>query len=140
MAVGGLGNFWSQAVLDYLLGATAPSLPGTWYAALLSVTPSDTGGGTELSGSGYARIALTNNTTNFPASAVVSGVATKLTGTTITWGPASGSNWLSAVAVGFYDASTGGNLGWWGPLATPITVNVGQSLQVAAGAGVFTEG
>jgi hypothetical protein len=137
---GGLGNFYSQALLDFLLGDTSPSLPATWYAALFSVTPADTGGGTELSGSGYARIAVTNNTTNFPASSIVSGVATKLTGTDITWGPASGSNWASAVAVGFYDASTGGNLGWWGPLNVAVTVDVGQSLKVAAGSGVFTEG
>ena len=137
---GGLGNFWSQAVLDYLLGGTVPSLPGTWYAALFSVTPSDSSGGTELAGSGYARIALTNNATNFPASSVVSNVATKVTGTTITWGPASGSNWAQAVAVGFFDAASSGHLGWWGPLGTPVTVNVGQSLQILAGSGVFTEG
>lgn len=136
---GGLGNFYSQALLDYLLGDTVPTLPGTWYAALFSVTPDDTGGGTELAGSGYARIALTNDGTNFPASAVVGGVATKVTGTDITWGPATGSNWVAAVAVGCFDASSGGNLAWWGPLSTPITVLVGQSLTVGAGSGVFTE-
>jgi hypothetical protein len=137
---GGLGNTYSIAVLDYLLGSTALSLPGTWYAALFSVSPSDTGGGTELSGSGYVRIALLNNTTNFPASSVLGGVATKLTGSVLTWGPASGSTWATAVAVGFYDASTSGNLGWWGPLASPVTVSVGQSLQIAIGSGVFTQG
>jgi hypothetical protein len=137
---GGLGNHFSQALLDYLLGGTVPTLPVTWYAALMSVAPSDAGGGTELSGSGYARIAIANNATNFPASTVVSNVATKVTGTPIVWGPATGSNWNQAVGVAFYDASTGGNLAWYGPLGTPVVVAVGQSLTAAAGAGVFTEG
>jgi hypothetical protein len=134
---GGVGNHYAQAILDYYLGGGAPA---TWYAALFSVTPSDSAAGTELSGSGYARIALTNNATNFPASTIVSNVATKVTGTTITFGPASGSNWAQAVAVGLYDASSGGYLAFWGPLGTPVTVTVGQSLSVTAGSGVFTEG
>lgn len=137
---GGLGNYYSEMVLNALLGNVAMTIPGTWYAALFSVTPSDFAAGTELAlANGYARIAITNNTTNFPNSTVVSNVATLTNGTSITWGPASGSNWTAAVAVGFFDASTSGNLGPWGPLATGVTVLVGQSLVITATNGVFTE-
>jgi hypothetical protein len=142
---GGLGNHYGQQILDYLLGGNLLGVgggtgPAIWSVALFSVAPSDSGGGTEITGGGYARFPLINVSANLPASTVAGGVATKLTGTPISWGPATGAPWPQAVAVGLFDNATGGNLGWYGPLGTPVTVGVGQSLTVAAGSGVFTEG
>ena len=45
-------------ILDLFFGNTTATPPATWYIALTS-------SGTELSGNGYARLAVTNNTTNF---------------------------------------------------------------------------
>lgn len=64
-----LGNGYENKALDRLLGTAAAGDPATVYLALFTVTPGETGGGTEVTGSGYARVAITNNGTNFPAAA-----------------------------------------------------------------------
>lgn len=130
---GGLGNHYGQIVLDDILGSGSPA---TWYAALMTANPTDTGGGTEVStsGTGYARVALTNNTTNFPNA---SSSAVMTTGTTIDFGTATGS-WGTIVGIAFYDASSAGNLGPWAPLSTSKTINAGDGFKIVAGNGSFT--
>ncbi|MGD0012925.1 MAG: hypothetical protein ABSD56_00655, partial [Bryobacteraceae bacterium] len=68
----GKGNTFALQTLDMWFGATAPSVPSTWYAALFTTMPSDDDGSglVEVSGYGYARIPVVNNTSNFPAAAV----------------------------------------------------------------------
>jgi hypothetical protein len=136
----GKGNHFAQATLDAWLGGTALTIPATWYAALLTTNPSDDDATAEVevSGGSYARIAITNNATNFPASTIVAHVATKTNGTAIDWGTAS-ANWGTIVGVALYDASTGGNLGYWGPLSASKTVNLGDSFKVNASSGIFQE-
>lgn len=72
-ASGGVdGDAQGLAILDALMGSTVIG-PATLYAALMTVMPAGTGGGTEFAGGGgsYARVALTNNSTNFPAAALL---------------------------------------------------------------------
>ena len=76
---------------------------GMW--ALFSVAPTDSTAGTELTGGGYARGAVTNNTTNFPAVTAGNPV---VTGADVTLFTSSGSH--TAVAMGLFDAVTAGNL------------------------------
>src|SRR3989304_5914505 len=64
---GSKSDFLENELLDHVLGNAAYAAPATVYFGLYSVGPSDVGGGTELTGSGYARIAVTNNATNYPA-------------------------------------------------------------------------
>ena len=68
-----------NAMLDARFGSGAPA---TYYAAVYV-------SGVEVSGNGYARVAITNNVTNFPAAAA--GVQTN--GTEIAWPQATGGNW-----------------------------------------------
>jgi len=74
--------------------------------------------GVELSGNGYARIALTADTTNFPATAtnIISNGVEFVSAT------ASGGSWARADEVALYDAPTGGNLWYWDLLDTPFTL------------------
>lgn len=131
---GGVGYHYGKIVYDYLMNS---GLVGTWYAALIKVSVTDAGGGTEVTiGSfGYNRVAVTANTTNFPAA---SSTATAATGALIDWGNASGGNWGTIVAIAFYDAPTGGNLGVWGPLSASKVVNDGDGMKVLAGNGTFS--
>jgi hypothetical protein len=71
-ASGGVeGDTLAKATLDALLGSTTLG-PGTYYAALMTAMPTGVGGGTEFPATGvYVRIAVTNNSTNFPAAAMV---------------------------------------------------------------------
>lgn len=49
-------------ILDAVFGGAALGAPATWYLKLTS-------GGVELAGDGYARLAVTNNAANWPATA-----------------------------------------------------------------------
>ena len=48
-------DYLENKVLGHVFGGTAYTAPTTLYVALYTVAPSDTGGGTEVSGGGYAR-------------------------------------------------------------------------------------
>lgn len=63
-----VNNTDALAFLDNRYGSGSP---GTLYAALFSVLPTNGSGGTEFVGGTYARIAITNNNTNFPAASMV---------------------------------------------------------------------
>jgi hypothetical protein len=124
----GKSDYLENAILDAILGGGSWTKPGTVYVALFSATPSDAGGGTELSGSGYARKAVTNDATNWPNA--VGGA--KANGVEIRFAAAS-AGWTTAVAWGIFDASSGGNLLYWGPLTVNRTVASGNEAVFPAG-------
>lgn len=130
----------SQAQTDAVLNvlrATNITAPATVYAGLFSTNPaSDAAAGTELTGAGgYARQAVA-----FGAPATDTGNVRKISNTgIITFGPATGSDWVQAVGFGIYDALIVGNLMYWDSLTTPKTVQVGDRLEFAVGAMVVKE-
>lgn len=129
---GNISDYLKGKLLEHAFGASTYTPPATLYLALFTAAPTSAGGGTECSGGSYARKAVTNNTTNFPA---VTGTSTKLSVLHIaqTMGPASAS-WGSVVAVGWYDASSSGNLLAWADVTNAQTINTGASATVAADA------
>lgn len=115
------GTAARSQVLDKLLGRVDFSPPATYYVALFTASPNETGGGTEVTGGAYARVAVPNNPTSFPAA--VSG--TKANGTLITF-PVPTDLWGDIVAFAFMTAATGGTLVLWGVLDLPLTVQSGD--------------
>lgn len=130
---GSFSDFIENELLDHLLGNAAYSAPATVYLALFTVAPSDSGGGTEVSGGSYARLAVTNNATNFPAA---SGGA-KANGVDMDFVEATG-NWGTIVAYAMFDASSGGNMLGWADLASNVTINTGDTFRFSAGDLDFT--
>jgi hypothetical protein len=120
-----LSDYSEKLILDYLMTSGSATRPTAWYVALYTSAPSDAGGGTELSGSGYAR-----ETVAFAA-------ATSGAGTTSNSGvvvfTADGGDWGSVTHMGIHDASSSGNLLWHGALAAAKTVLDGDSLEFAVG-------
>ena len=55
----GFTDYTEDLVLDWLLTSGSATRPTAWYVALYTVAPTDTGGGTEVSGTDYARTAVT---------------------------------------------------------------------------------
>lgn len=107
-------------------GATTYS-PATWYFGLSTTTPNDDGTNfTEPSSGSYARVAKTNNSTNFPAATTVSGETRKSNGTAITW-PNPTANWGEVTHYGIFTASSGGLPEYTNPLDSPITIRSGNS-------------
>lgn len=125
---GSFSNFLELELLDHVFGNAAYSAPATLYVALFTATPSDTGGGTEVSGGSYARKDVTNNATNFPAAAA----GAKSNGTAITFVTATAS-WGVVTQFGIFDASTNGNLLAWGDLTASKTVDSGDTVSFAVG-------
>lgn len=134
--MGSLSDYYENAILDYVAGGGGDPRKSTLYFALYTVAPTDSGGGTEMTTdnwSNYARVAVTNNNTNFPSTSS----RTKTNGTDISWGTASSSDDDVAVAVGLFDASSGGNLLMWDAIAS-ITVQNGNTVKIPAGLASFS--
>lgn len=111
--MGCFSNYTQAKILNLWFGGTAYTPPATLYLAMFTVAPnSGTGsGGTEATGGGYARLSVSQNTTNWPA-ATGGSPTTIENGAAFTYPQASGdwSTQSPMVAWGFYDALTGGNL------------------------------
>ena len=131
---GSKSNYLENEILDHVLGGGDYTRPATVYVALYTAAPSDTGGGTEVSGGSYARVAVTNNATNFPAASD----GEKSNGTEITFETAT-ANWGEVVAFGILDASTSGNLLLWADLTASKTIDSGDTAKFAVGDLDYTE-
>lgn len=124
----GKSDYLENRILDHILGAVASTAPATIYVGLVTTLPNDasTSGaltpGVEVTGGSYARVAVTNNATNFPAASA----GAKANGTAITF-PTPSANW--GVIVGFFlsDVASGaGNIFYWGAITPNKTVNNGD--------------
>lgn len=125
----GFSNAVKKSLLDSAVGATAYSAPATLYFALLV-------GGVEVSQAGYARAAVTNNTTSFPDAAAGSPYI-KHNGVAIAF-PLSGESWGAVDEVRIYDAAVAGNEIARGPLAAPVLVPINRVVRFPVNALTFT--
>lgn len=115
-------------LLDLSLPVGAPS---TVYLALTSTAPTDASSGTELSGSAYARVAIT-----LPAASGGS----KSNTAAINFATVTGTDWATILGYEVWDASTGGARRWHRALsvAEQRTPKVGDQYSVPSGALTFT--
>jgi hypothetical protein len=134
-----MSNFLENKLLDWLFrgqaiginGASAGSGTGPTqlWVGLYTATPTDAGGGTEVSGGSYTRVSLLSNMTNWSGTqgigttAVSSGTSGQTSNNIALTFPAPTANWGLITSFGIFDAVTGGNLLIWGPLFTSKTVN-----------------
>jgi len=124
----------SNRVIDYLFGSTAFSggLPATYYVGLSTTTINFDGtGATEPSGGSYARVAFTNNKTNWGTAS--NGVLVNSVAITF---PESSASWGTITYVGLWDASTAGNV-WFFDVLTPSRAIASLTTMVLA-AGAIT--
>lgn len=136
---GSKSNYLEQKLLDLVLGGSTYSPAATVYVALSSAAYSDTATGasfSEITTGGAARVAVTNNATNWPAA---NSSSQKSNAGTITFPTATGT-WPTAQSFYILDgASTSANVLYGGDLATPRTLSAGDTASFAAGAIVITE-
>lgn len=126
-------NYLENKILNFIFNGGTFVAPSTLYIALYTSAPTDAGGGTEVAGGSYARVAVTGNTTNFPTT--TTGEITN--DMVLTFAQAS-SAWGSVVAFGIFDASTSGNLLYWATI-TPKTVASGDVISIPVGNLVISE-
>ena len=134
-----MSDYLENKMIDQLFrGQTAPTT-STLYVALLTAAPSDSGGGTEVSGGSYARVAVTSSLANW-AGTQSAGSTTASSGTggqtsnniAITF-PTPSATWGTATHFGIYDASTGGNLLFHGELSIAKTINESDTVTFPVG-------
>lgn len=138
---GGKSLFLEKALLDHVAGKTVYTAPTTLFVALSTAVFSTTATGSamsEVSGGAYARVSVTNNTTNFPAATGAVVPASKANGTVITFPTCTGA-WGTIQSWYVCDALTLGNILFGAPLAANKTPLTGDVCSFAVGALVWTE-
>ena len=133
----GKSNTQISKILNAEFNATSYSSPATVYAAIWTSTlnASSTGATAgEASYTGYSRVAITANTTNFPSS---SGGSAIQNATAITF-PSNGGSLQTGTFFAILDASTSGNILYWGSI-TSTAINPGDTQQVAINGLTVTE-
>lgn len=124
----GFTTFLDNELLDHVFGNAAYTAPANLYFALSTTAPTVAGGNfTEPSGNGYARVAVTNNATNFPAATNGS----KKNATQITFPQATGA-WGTVTYFGIFDSNTAGNLLAFAALTTSKDITTGDTPYFAA--------
>lgn len=135
-----LTDFAENKLIDFLLRNQALGIAGSvntagitsLHVGLLTVAPTDSTAGTEVSGGAYARVSVTNALANW-AGTQGAGTTVASSGTggqtsnnaAITF-PTPTANWGTVVAFGIYDAATAGNLIIFGTISPNKTVNNGD--------------
>jgi hypothetical protein len=120
-----LSDYAEKLLLDFLMTTGTATRPTNWYIALYTGAPSDAGGGTEVSGAGYARQSVA-----FDAAASPGGTTSNSGDVSFT---AVGGDYGTVTHMGIFDASSSGNLLWHGVLTASKTVEDGDTITFTAG-------
>lgn len=110
-------QYLENKVLDGTLKATTYTAPANVYMSLYSTVNTATTPGTELTGNGYSRQLVTFAT-------ATAGISTANANVTFS---ATGNTWPAAVSAAIMDASTSGNMLYFGSI-TPKVVSAGSTL------------
>lgn len=118
-----LTNYSENWMLKVQLTTEVVTRPTAWWVGV-GTGRNDDGITGEPSGNGYARQSATFSVT----------ADTSTNTALLVFGPCATASWGSISTVGIFDAATGGNCLWAGNLAAARTVDVGDSLTIAASA------
>lgn len=114
-------TYLRNKIIKHVLGEASYTMPTNVYLALYTTNPTIADTGTEVTGGSYARQQLSFAT-------AVNGAKTSNTSETFSSMPAS-----TVTHWGIRDASSGGNLLYFGAFDLPIQLNAGNSLPIASG-------
>tara|TARA_B100000795_G_C22467203_1_gene311577 strand:- start:45 stop:425 length:381 start_codon:yes stop_codon:yes gene_type:complete len=115
-------NFLETEILDHVFAGAAYTAPSQHYLGLFTAAPGEAGGGTELSGSAYARRPVDFSTSG----------ATTSNDAAIEFATATGS-WGTVTHVGVFDAATSGNLMAYATLSSSKAIATGDVFRVPTG-------
>ena len=122
-------TYQANKINDFIFGGTQFTPNSTYYLGLSTTAISSSGtGATEPSGGGYARVAITNNKTNFTVSS--GGIIKNQTQFEF---PESTTAWGTITYVFIADSPTtgGGNILYYDALTNPRTVQTASILLFA---------
>lgn len=117
-----VSNYLENEFLDHILGVTAMTHVSTVYLALFTSDPTDAASGTEVSGGGYARQAVTFAKNGSRAAHNTSAES---------WTP-SGAAFGTVSHWAIFDAASAGNMLYYGSFSSSNAVPDGDTFDVAA--------
>jgi len=120
-------HYLSNKILDHVLRNTAYTPPATVYVALFTTATDKNGGGTEVSGGGYARQAVTFGATQAGTT------GRKVANSADVLFPVATASWGTVTHCAIFDAATGGNMLYQGSLEAAKTIGANDQLKFAAG-------
>ncbi len=127
-------DYLEGRLLDLVFGAVAWNPPASLYVGLFDADPGEDGAGaTEVTGTGYARVAVANDKTAWSTSAPAGQPVTNQT--EILFAEA-GGDWAGGAPIthfALFDAASGGNLLASGMLAAAVMVASGDRLRFGPG-------
>lgn len=135
-----MSDYLENRLIDQIFRGQAFTFPATLHVGLLTAAPSETGGGTEVSGNAYARVSVTNSLANWAGTqgagttVASSGTTGTTSNNTVITFPTPTANWGTVVAFGIYDAASAGNLLFYGTLSISKTINNGDAVTFPAAA------
>jgi hypothetical protein len=121
---GSFTDYLEDKILKHVFTNVAYTSPTTIYVGLFTVAPTDVGGGTEITGMGYARKS---------AAFTVSGTGTLATNSAAIDFDAATGSWGTIVAIAVFDALTTGNMLAFADLTTSKTIATGDILRIPVG-------
>lgn len=125
-----LSDYLEGALIDHMFNKAAFTALTNVYIALYTAAPSDSGGGTEVTGGSYARVTSATSTWTRSANTIDNDNNEDF--------PAATASWGTVTHVGLFDAVSAGNLLCWKALASSKAIADGDTARFLAGDLDFT--
>ena len=123
-----MSSFLKVKLLNLTLNGTSYAGMNSPYVSLHTADPTDAGTGTEVSGTGYARVQASFNTATGTD-------ASETTDTDTTWAAAGSGGWGTVGWIGLWDSAIGGsnNMIYHTALDASKTIDEGDVFKITAG-------
>lgn len=126
-----MSDYLEGQIRAHIFRTASFTKPTHLAVALFTAAPSDSGGGTEVTGGSYARVDVPPLDANWTAASATNGETDNAAVITF---PTATADWGTVTHVGIYDATTAGNLLFWGALTASKVVSSGDTFSFAIGA------
>ncbi len=120
-----MSDYLEVKLLNLTLNGTSYAGMNNPYVSLHTADPTDAGTGTEVSGTGYARVA-----SSFGVASGTGGSVT--TDADTTWAAAGSGGWGTVGWIGLWDASSGGNMLYHTALDASKTIDEGDVFKITS--------
>lgn len=124
-------DFLEGELITHLFRTGSMTKPSVLAVGLFTSAPSDAGGGTEVSGNGYARATLNPLDANWAGPSAGNGVTSN--SAAITFPTPTNTGWGTVTHFAIFDAASGGNMLFQGALSQSKVINAGDTVSFAPG-------
>jgi hypothetical protein len=124
-----MSDYLEGQLIAHIFRTSSFTKPTTLAVGLFTAAPSDSGGGTEVTGNNYSRATLNPLDANWAAPS--SGNGQTSNSGVITFATPSGT-WGTVTHFGIFDAASAGNLLFYGSLTISKTINQSDTVSFPA--------